>query len=285
MREVDEGPRRVELMTELGRVGLEADLPAAVRQLETALELAADPAQLTASAVALARGLRHRGQGAESVAMLQRTIARLDPPVSELITKLEVEVLAGRALSAKARLQLSDWVSARLVEPDGLPQTDWEHLTLATMALDAALGGEPVTRVQELADRATAGFDLARDARLRGQTTLMAGLSYMLADRFQRAGPVFEASVEGTRQRVLAGTHSGALANRASLHLRCGRLPAALADAQRAAELGADVQGARTLLPLRTGDGAELRGSEAGRRDAASALASLGRCPPLWPTW
>ncbi len=243
------GPERIDLLIELGCAELAGDLPEAVRHLHQAVALAQDPSQLTITAVALARGLRYGGRGSEAVDVLEHVATRVDPADRELVQSLDLELLGCTATSAAARLRLTDWRTERLIEPQHPARTAWEHLSIATLALDAALSAQPAHRVEDLAARAVAGIQVLSDARLRGQVSSMAGLAYLLVDRFDHAASLFDELVETTSQLVLAGTHSGMLAQRASLHLRCGRLAQASADATRALELGREVQGARTLLP------------------------------------
>jgi DNA-binding CsgD family transcriptional regulator len=262
------GGERVELLTDLGETGLAAGLPAAVRHLREAVELADDPGQLSAATIVLARALRYDGNTLEAVEMLAAAARRLNGR-RDLQEALDVETLACAGLSIAARVRLAGWLADRLRDPRRPPQSAWDHLVLVTLALDAALSGRPATQVLDFAARAIAGLELLADARMRSQVTSMAGLSYLLVDRFDRAGWLFEELIGTTSRLVLAGTHSGMLAQRASLHLRCGRLTEAKADAERALELGAEVQGARAFLP----------------RAAAvlvSVAAEQGEMPPAW---
>ncbi|MGI8864678.1 MAG: LuxR C-terminal-related transcriptional regulator, partial [Solirubrobacteraceae bacterium] len=267
--EIGPGPERVGILIELGRAGLAADHPSALGHLRQAVTSAENPSQRTTAAVALARALRYGGEGSQAIDVLECAARKVDSAASELTESLDVELLACTAMSASARLRLADWLARRLAEPRHPARTAWEHLSLAALALDAGLSGQPGGRAQDLATRAVAGAELITDSGVRNQVTAMAGLAYLLVDRFDRAASLFEALARTSAQLVLAGTHTGTLARRASLHLRCGRLSEAQADATRALELGSEVQGARSLLPR-----------------AASVLVSVaaeqGTSPPSW---
>jgi DNA-binding CsgD family transcriptional regulator len=267
LRELGPGADRAALLIELGDTELAAGLPTAIGHLREAVQLADDQSQLSAATIALARGLRYRGDTLDSIEVLRA--ARVPGTGRDVHEALDVETLACAAISISARLRLADWLAERLRDPGRPPRTAWDHLLLVTLALDATLSGRPAQQVQDLAARALAGLELLADRRIRAQVTSMAGLSYMLVDRFERAEWLFEELIQTTSRLVLAGTHSGMLANRASLHLRCGRLTEAKADAERALELGSEVQGARAFLP----------------RAAAvlvSVAAEQGTLPPAW---
>ena len=260
---------RNDLLVALGQTSLQADLGTGVGQLHHAIARAAEPRQLAAAAVALARWLRYAGRGPEAVTVLREVAGRIGDSDPELTVALDVELLAGTSTSIEVRHELGEWRSRRLSEPESPPRTGWDHLALATLALDSALDGQPSRRTADLADRALAGVGLLRDVRLADHVRSMAGLAYLLVDRFERAAALFDELLEKTASLVLAGTHSGMLAQRASLHLRRGRLLDAEADATRALELGAEVQGARLMLP----------------RAAAvviSVAAARGTAPPAW---
>lgn len=102
------------------------------------------------------------------------------------------ELLADTSASIKVRLELSDWLARRLIEPIGPPQTSWDHLALASLALDAALDGAPTARTEHLADRALSGIGLLGDVRLADHVRSMAGLAYLLVDRFDRSAALFD---------------------------------------------------------------------------------------------
>jgi DNA-binding CsgD family transcriptional regulator len=263
--ELGSGPDRVDLLIELGETELAAGMPEAVGHLREAVELADDRDRQSAATIALARGLRYDGRSLEAVDLLAAATHHADTAGGPL----DVELLACAAIGISSRLRLRDWLVTRVQDPGHAPRTAWDHLVLVTLALDAALSGHPAPHVEDLTARALAGLELLADSRIRGQVTSMAGLSYLLVDRFDRAGWLFDEQIQATSRLGLAGTHSGILANRASLHQRCGRLTEAKADAERALELGSEVQGARAFLPR-----------------AASVLVSVaaaqGEMPPAW---
>jgi DNA-binding CsgD family transcriptional regulator len=266
--ELGPGADRVDLLIELGDTEQAAGLPAAIGHLREAVGLADDRGRLSAATIALSRGLRYGGHALEAVELLQAA-ARRPGAEGDSHEAIDLEILACAGISIASRLRLADWLADRLRDPGRAPQSAWDHLVLVTLALDAALSGHPAAQVEDLAARALAGLELLSDSRIRGQVTSMAGLSYLLVDRFDRAEWLFEELIQTTSRLVLAGTHSGMLANRASLHLRRGRLTEAKADAERALELGSEVQGARAFLP----------------RAAAvlvSVAAEQGGTPPAW---
>jgi DNA-binding CsgD family transcriptional regulator len=266
--ELGPGSDRVDLLIELGDTELSAGLAEAIAHLREATELADDRERLNAATITLARGLRYQGNSLEAIDLLNAAADRSGPE-GDSREALDVETLACATISIASRLRLGDWLADRVQDTGHAPRTAWDHLVLATLALDATLRGQPAQQVQDLAARALAGLELLADSRIRGQVASMAGLSYLLVDRFDRAEWLFEELIQTTSRLVLAGTHSGMLANRASLHLRCGRLTEAKADAERALELGSEVQGARAFLP----------------RAAAvlvSVAAEQGQTPPAW---
>ena len=106
----------------------------------------------------------------------------------------------------------SNWWSAPARE-DGPPRTVWDHLALASLALDAALDGAPAARAEELVDRALSGLGLLADARQADYIRSMSGIVLLLIDRFDRAGAIFDEVIE--RTSALDGTRVG----RAALQL------------------------------------------------------------------
>lgn len=247
--EVRAGPEHVQLLLDAGRANLDADRPAAIQQLRQALAGARDNDQLVAAAITLARGLSYRGSGLEAVEVLVGVGERIENSDPRLRALVDLELLACRALSAAARHRLAAWTSARLIEPSHPARGAWDHLVLANLALDAALGGEPVDRVSALADRAVAGYELLGNGAVSRQVGTLAAAAYLLADRFDRARTLFDAMINETEQLGLAGFLIGMLANRANLQLRRGRLGEAAADADRALALGQDVEGPRSFVP------------------------------------
>ena len=267
----ESGPEhhRSELLAELGQASLHAGMSSGIDQLHEAIGCARTPQQVTSAAVALARGLRYAGRAPETVAMLRDATNRVGDAEPQLTIALDAELLAATSASITVRLELADWRARRLIEPIGPPQTSWDHLALASLALDAALDGAPTARTEHLADRALSGIALLGDVRLADHVRSMAGLAYLLVDRFDRSAALFDELIERTAALALAGLHSGMLAQRASLHLRRGRLLEADADASRALELGAEVQGARLMLP---------RAASV----VISVAAARGTAPPAW---
>ena len=74
-----------------------------------------------------------------------------------------------------------------MVDPRHPPQTAWEQLTLASLALDAALDGQPVSQVVDLASRVVGRWP-GIDAKVQGQAATLAALAFLLIDRLEQAG-------------------------------------------------------------------------------------------------
>ncbi|HEY1915607.1 MAG TPA: AAA family ATPase [Streptosporangiaceae bacterium] len=239
----------VETLIELGRAQVAAGIPSAEPHLRQAADSATDLRQLTDACVTLARLQRSTGHGLRAVETLEAARRRVGPSGQDLQARIDTELLACASLSASARLRLGPWLRHTLRDPAHPPQTPWEYLCVASLALDAALDGQPAHDVANLAARTMTGAAALADPMIRNQVLTLAGVAYLLIDRFAEATAVYDQLIDETAARGLIGAHVGMLAHRASLHQRLGQLDQARELATRALDLDAEVHGAQTLVP------------------------------------
>jgi DNA-binding CsgD family transcriptional regulator len=194
--------RRARLLLELGSAEAMLDTPSAVEHLTEAFERGTDTAVRGAAAVTLARTLLFYRRADESVALVQRASAEMEPGSDVCLALEALELMAvsygnGRRPSPerlKRRLTPEAGAGAKMLA--AVVSREWAYAggsaeECAQLALDALEGGElmaadisllAVTAILTLvrADRPEAdGYweDLLRESRVRGSLAAKAGSS------------------------------------------------------------------------------------------------------------
>jgi DNA-binding CsgD family transcriptional regulator/RecA/RadA recombinase len=228
-----------EVVLALGRAATLAGAPGATDHLRAAVDLARTPAQYARAAIKLSRTLRYAGAGGEAVELLERAAARLGEGDAGLAVRIEHELLAASTVSFAARERLADRRARWWRDASDPPASFFDRFQFAAAAVEAAGRGEPAGTVLALSDAArpeTAGRDhLGRHLRL---LALYAAWS---VDAYDRAYALAEQILEDAREGGGAELTAVALAQRAHVSLRAGRLPAAATDAIDALQLAADL--------------------------------------------
>jgi DNA-binding CsgD family transcriptional regulator len=230
---------RFELVLALGRAATLAGTPGAVDHLRTAVDLARTPAEYARAAIKLARTLRYAAAGGEAVDLLEGAAARLGDGEAVLATAIRHELIAASTVSFAARERLWQHREHWWRDVPDPPASFFDRLQYGAAAVEAAGRGEPAERV--LALTAAARPEAADRDHLGRHLRLLAAYAVSAVDAYDRAFALAEQVLEDAQEGGGAELTAVALAQRAILGFRAGRLPAAETDAIDALRLAAEL--------------------------------------------
>jgi DNA-binding CsgD family transcriptional regulator len=225
------------LLLELGFAESHAREPAAAEHLREAVVLASGRHELLAGTLALGRTLMNSGRTTDALEAFRQTAERAGREDEHDRLVLEGALLGaaqldrrGAALAADLARRLRARVEERTVAPASV---------FGPLAAAACLAGEPAEQVTELAERALRGNErVLPEAIDRPPGFYAATHALAAAERFERAGRLYDLTLADARRLGSALHFVLASAFRAALQYRAGRVRDAEADARQG--LGAD---------------------------------------------
>ena len=245
---------RPNILLELGFAESYAGHPQASAHLEAALDAATDATAQVSITLALGRTLQIEGRLRESLAVFDRTRARLSSGDRRAALTLEGAVLSAAVIDAETADEAAPRIAALRRLADG--DADVPPSAVSMLAVAAAMANEPAEDVVRLALRALAGAPkLLPEAVDRPPFFYHACIALVFAERYEEALPRLDEALADAR-RLGSLPHVLALSCfRALPHLRLGNLADAEADARTALETGPRLPGAHAALAL--GEGLE----------------------------
>jgi DNA-binding CsgD family transcriptional regulator len=237
------------LLLELGFAESYAADPQASAHLTQALDTAAEATAQVSITLALGRMLQIDGRTRESLAVLDRTRARLASTDQRAALTLEGAALGAAQLDAETADDAVKRIARlrRLTEEDpGVPPSVFGMLaTAATMA------NEPAETAARLALRALEGAPkLLPETVDRPPFFYHACIALTFAERFGEALSRFDDALTDARRLGSLSHVLGLSCYRAFVHLRIGNLADAEADARAALETGPRLPGIHAALAL-----------------------------------
>jgi DNA-binding CsgD family transcriptional regulator len=225
---------RPQLLLELGVLEARLDPVSAIGHLDEAMSCVDQPELRAHTAQGLGRALVLCDRSGDAVHVIERTIERLGAEHRELQLILESD-LAG---IARLNVGLRPLAVQRLkkYERDLDEDTAAGRALLANLAHEAAMGGEPVDTVADLARRALAGGVLLRERSTETVEYILAVAALMYADQFALADAFSAEALADARSRGSLIGFSTASTLRSRLNFRLGLLGDAQADARSALE-------------------------------------------------
>jgi ATP/maltotriose-dependent transcriptional regulator MalT len=249
-RALDEPPPAeavAQLTAELGAAETRARDPGAIEHLTAALEMAAEPERRAAIGLELGRALTMERRLPEAIALLQRTISELGGGHSDLVSRLEAELLAAARLGISTRPLVSERLESLRERVGGHGPA--ERVLLANLAYEAVIQGEPAEHAAELAVRALGGGTLLRDEGSESPTYYYAVWALALCDRLDEATEALDAAIADARAHGSGLGFGLASCFRSNVCFRRGLVADAEADARNALAV-ASHDGLEASLPL-----------------------------------
>ena len=249
LAEPPSGPLRPGLLLELGFAESYAGDPQASAHLTQALDTATDATAQVSITLALGRMLQIEGRLRESLAVFDRTRARLASTDRRAALTLEGAALGAAQLDAGTADDAATRIARlrRLAEEDpGIPPS-----VFGILAVAAGMANEPAQTAARLALRALDGAPkLLPEAVDRPPFFYHACHTLTFAERYEEALGRFDEALADAR-RLGSLPHVLALScYRAFAHLRAGNLADAQADAWVALETGPRLPGVHAALAL-----------------------------------
>jgi DNA-binding CsgD family transcriptional regulator len=249
LAEPPSGPLRPGLLLELGFAESYAGDPQASPHLTQALDSTADANAQVSITLALGRMLQIDGRTRESLAILDRTRARLTSTDRRAALTLEGAALGAAQLDAETAEDAAKRIARlrRLAEEDpGVPPSVFGMLAIA-----ATMANEPAETAARLALHALDGAPkLLPEAVDRPPFFYHACIALIFAERFEDALHRLDEALADARRLGSLPHVLGLSCYRALLHLRIGNLADAEADARAALETGPRLPGVHAALAL-----------------------------------
>ncbi|MFI9046833.1 AAA family ATPase [Streptomyces sp. NPDC053427] len=250
-RVIEREPDSVDVRIRMAGALAEFNPPEAIRILQEALPLAADPR--TRARVAVRYGLTCLAvqESPSGVRMLEEVLAELEaelgpepgPADRELRTVVESVLLIVGA-DEKSTIRAVRDRAARLAVPPG--DTPAQRQMLAMTTVLTAMGGRDAARAVNQARRALR----LPSVELETWSQLTSSFALTLADEIDDAQYALERLLQYGQGNAAVWTYVLALSSRAILHHSVGAFPDALADAQTAMEIiGEERWGDSAVLP------------------------------------
>jgi len=240
---------RPDVLLDLGFAESYAGDPLAEAHLEAALDAAATAAAQVSITLALGRTLQIEGRLRESLAVFDRTRARLSSGDRRAALTLEGAVLSAAVIDAETADEAAPRIAElrRLADEDaGVPSSAFSVLAVA-----AAMANEPADTVARLARRALEGAPkLLPEAVDRPPFFYQACIALVFAERDEEALHRFDDALADARRLGSLPHVLGLSCFRALPHLRIGNLADAEADARIALETGPRLPGVHAALAL-----------------------------------
>jgi DNA-binding CsgD family transcriptional regulator len=249
LAEPPSGPLRPGLLLELGFAESYAADPQAPAHLTQALETTAEATAQVSITLALGRMLQIDGRTRESLAVFDRTRARLASTDRRVALTLEGAALGAAQLDTEAADDAAKRIARlrRLAEEDpGVPPS-----VFGVLAIAATMANEPAETAARLAlhalDRAP---KLLPEAVDRPPFFYHACIALTFAERFEEALRRLDEALADARRLGSLPHVLGLSCYRALLNLRLGNLADAEADARVALETGPRLPGVHAALAL-----------------------------------
>jgi DNA-binding CsgD family transcriptional regulator len=240
---------RPDILLDLGFAESYAGDPQAEGHLEAALAAATDAAAQVSITLALGRTLQIEGRVRESLAVFDRTRARLGSGDRHAALTLEGAVLSAAVIDAET----ADEAAPRIAELRRLADEDADvpSSAFSVLAVAAAMANEPADTAVRLALRALEGAPkLLPEAVDRPPFFYQACIALTFAERYEEALPRFDEALADARRLGSLPHVLGLSCFRALPHLRIGNLADAEADARTALETGPRLPGVHAALAL-----------------------------------
>jgi DNA-binding CsgD family transcriptional regulator len=261
----------------LGTAEFSAGIQSADDHFRTAVELLPDGPDRLRAALQLARARKFRGGAEEAVRALESALndatAARDPLAIDI--ELELVGLAYSSVAARATVlhRLDESPERTVAQP---PSSEREAFMSAALAFETSLRGEDHVRATDLARHATRREPLPADPlSSTGFGVLMAANALMWCDQFDHAEQLHGHVIEAARRAGAPVALSTALALRALVRWRSGRLADSEADAVEALRLTEHLHVSPPLLPAAIAAGALVAVDRAQDDDALARVEGL----------
>ena len=249
LAEPPSGQLRPGVLLELGFAESYTGDPQAAAHLTQALDAAGDVTTQVSITLALGRMLQIDGRNQESLAVFDRTRARLRHTNQAAALTLEGAALGAAQLDAATADDAAERI-ARLRRLTG-EQADAPSSVFGTLAFAATLANEPAETAARLAHRALAGAPkLLPEAVNRPPFFYHACIALTFAERYEEALRRFDEALADARRLGSLPHMLGLSCYRAFAHLRVGNLADAEADARAALETGPRPPGFHAAVAL-----------------------------------
>jgi DNA-binding CsgD family transcriptional regulator len=230
------GPRRAEVLVELGRAEARVGLDSAPDRLSAALELVTESEERAAICFELGRMLATRGGFERAAYAFERGLEELGPGGADGELGLQLET--GWVSTARLVSATRDAAAARLarLRRRPVPSTAMERVLWGTIAFELSVRAEPPDESIELARRALADGRLLTDETAGGLGFVSAATALGYAGLLTEAAEAFSRAIERARERGSVHDYARASVFRAFANHRLGNVQDAIADAQSALE-------------------------------------------------
>jgi DNA-binding CsgD family transcriptional regulator len=240
LEEPVEAAAAAEILAELGSAEAQLMAPDCIEHLRAAIELGADVHWRAGVARRLARALGFRDRVTEAIAVLEDVERELGGEDDELALALANEIVFyGRVDPEGRRLTRDRAARVRAEFADRqVAATPAERLAFLNAAAEITMQGESAEEGARLAEEALRAGRMLSEQSLVSPVPVAAVLTLIYCDRLELARRVVDQAIAQAVQAgsILGFAHYSVL--RAEIHLACGALSEAEADARASLESG-----------------------------------------------